>query len=259
LGNKVAEIKVIEQNIELKRNDITLSGVLFIPEGNKKNPAVIIAHGLPSTPAPVQEKGYDSLGRKICALGAISIIFNFSGCKGSGGFFSLKNWTKDLELVSNYIWNLEYVDPSRVAFLAFSMGTIPTIYYVAHQNKTASPIFLIICACPADLPDARLGDLRLGIQLTNQIEGIRIEKEYDSQMLLEFKEYMPFKWIASIPVPKYILHGRRDDLINVKNAHSLYEKAIEPKKLIILKNAGHKLRQDATALGQIINIIQNNL
>ncbi len=252
---------MIEKNIELKRDAITLSGMLFIPEGTKKNPAVIIAHGLPSTPLPVQEKGYDKLGRKICAIGAVSIVFNFSGCKGSGGFFSLRNWVKDLDLVSNYIWNLEIIDSTRVVYLAFSMGTIPTIYYVAHQaqNGVKSPKFLLICACPAALSDKRLAELRLGIHLTKDAGGIRIENGYDKEIKPEFKEFLPINWIGQIRVPKYILHGARDDLIDVKNAYILYEKAKDPKEIFVLKEAGHKLRQDMNAMKKIFEIIKKNL
>ncbi|NVM53754.1 MAG: alpha/beta hydrolase [Candidatus Helarchaeota archaeon] len=252
---------MIEKVIELKRDNITLTGMLFIPEGNRKNPAVIITHGLPSTPLPVQEKGYDALGRKICALGAVSIIFNFSGCKGSGGYFSLKNWVKDLDLVSKYIQNLEEINASKVAFLTFSMGTIPTIYHIAQQDKNSPlyPTFLIICACPAALSNKRLAELRLGIHLTNDAGGIRIENEYDQEIEPEFKEFLPINWIGQITVPKFILHGARDDLIHVKNAYTLYEKATDPKELIILKNAGHKLRQDKDAMSRIFGILEKNL
>ncbi|MFX1296931.1 MAG: hypothetical protein ACFFD2_19005, partial [Promethearchaeota archaeon] len=60
-------------------------------------------------------------------------------------------------------------------------------------------------------------------------------------------------------MPKFILHGAKDDLINVKNAFKLNEKAIEPKKLIILEKAGHKLRQNADAMKTIFEIIENSL
>ncbi|MHA1651517.1 MAG: alpha/beta hydrolase [Candidatus Helarchaeota archaeon] len=250
-----------EKKIHLKRNNTTLNGMLFVPTPDKQHPAVIIAHGLPSTPLPVEEKGYDILGRKIAALGVVSIIFNFSGCKGSGGFFSIQNWVKDLEIVSEYIGNLKEVAPSQIAYLAFSMGTIPTIYLVAHQDQASKlyPKFLIICACPANLSDARLKDLRLGIHLTSQTGGIQIKKDYDKEILSEFKEYMPIRWIAHISSPKFILHGGKDDLINVKNAYDLYEKAKDPKELIILKNAGHKLRQNQSALHKIFEIIKKNI
>ncbi|MFX1295637.1 MAG: hypothetical protein ACFFD2_12400, partial [Promethearchaeota archaeon] len=188
---------MIEEKIQLKREDVTLNGMLFIPKLGEKNPAVIIVHGLPSTPLPVEEKGYDELGRRVCNLGVVSIIFNFSGCKGSGGYFSLKNWVKDLILVSNYIRKLEEVDPTHMAFLAFSMGTIPTIYYVANRvkNKGINPKFLIICACPALLSEKRLAELQLGIHLTSKSGGIRIEEDYDQEIISEFKKYLPIKWI----------------------------------------------------------------
>lgn len=250
---------MLEKNLELSRDDITLTGMSFIPEGNRKFPGVIVAHGLPGTPLPVEEKGYDELGRKICELGAVSTIFNFSGCKGSGGFFSIKNWVKDLNLITTYLRSMKEVNSSQIGFLAFSMGTIPTIYFAAHysENSNEHPLFLIICASPADLSKSRLAELRVGIHLTSQQGGIRITKAYDTEILAEFKEYMPVNWINYVHTPKFILHGGRDELVNVKNAHSLYEKALDPRILIILKEAHHKLRQDEEAMKKILGIIKD--
>ncbi len=252
---------MIEKNISLQHNNTALTGMLFIPEGTERSPAVIIAHGLPSTPLPVQEKGYDDLGRKVCSLGFVSIIFNFSGCQGSGGFFSLKNWVKDIAFISNYVRDLNEVDPKNITFLAFSMGTIPTIYYLANQASVNGiiPHQLIICACPAALSDKRLAELRLGIHLTADGGGIRIENNYDQEIISEFKEHLPINWIASIALPKFILHGAQDDLIDVKNATQLYEAALDPKELIILKEAGHKLRQNNAAMHKILEIIRKSV
>ncbi len=254
-------IKVIEEKINIQREDFTLNGLVFIPKRGETHPAVIIAHGLPSTPLPVEQKGYDVLGRQLCSLGFVSVIFNFSGCQGSGGFFSLKSWVDDLDTISQYLWSLDEVDPSRIAYLAFSMGTIPTIYLVAHSNVKFNnyPKVLVICACPADLPEKRLSELRVGIHLTAEAGGIRITSSYDKEILSEFNEYMPIKWIRAILIPKFILHGARDELINAKNAKKLYEVALEPKKLYILKEAGHKLRQDSKAMQQIFKILQDYL
>jgi len=252
---------MIEENIVLKRNGIKLSGMLFTPDGKMQYPAVIIAHGLPSTPAPVQEKGYDLLGRNICALGTIAIIFNFSGCRGSNGFYSIKNELKDLEVVSNYIWQLQQVDISRIGFLAFSAGTIPTIYFIANREKSPKtrPKLVIIGACPADLSGVKLSELRVGIDLANRSGNIRLQKGSEDAILTELDEFMPIKWISLISIPKYIVHGAKDRLIDVKNAYKLYEHATDPKELIILDAADHQLRQDANAMQKILRIIKNKL
>ena len=134
---------MIEEKISFQRDNFTLNGMIFIPKRGATHPAVIIAHGLPSTPLPVEEKGYDVLGRHLCSLGFVSIIFNFSGCQGSGGFFSLKSWVDDLDTISQYLWSVDEVDPSRIAYLAFSMGTIPTIYLIANSNERLKQLPLL--------------------------------------------------------------------------------------------------------------------
>jgi len=252
---------MIEKHIELKRNGIRLTGMLFIPNSGAKYPAVIIAHGLPSTPLPVEQKGYDILGRNICNLGVIAIIFNFSGCSGSSGFYSIGNEIKDLELVLNYILKLREVDKSRLAFLAFSAGTIPTIYFIAQQNQSQKkyPKLIIICACPADLSSVKMTALRLGFRLANQSGFIRLQESYEENLPSEMEEFMPIRWIEHIAIPKYIVHGAKDRVVPVDNAYSLFEYAKDPKELIILKDAEHHLRQDPNAIEKILNIIKKEL
>lgn len=45
--------------------------------------------------------------------------------------------------------------------------------------------------------------------------------------------------IKKIKTPVFIVHGDRDSIVGVSHAYNLYENANEPKKLLILKGAGH--------------------
>lgn len=45
--------------------------------------------------------------------------------------------------------------------------------------------------------------------------------------------------IKKITVPVFISHGSNDETVPVKHSYKLYEQANEPKKLLILKGAGH--------------------
>jgi len=248
----------LEQKIQIRRNGVVLNGMVFCPDISFPKPMVIIIHGLPSTPLPVEEKGYDVLGRQICSLGIAALIFNLSGCMGSTGVFSFTNWTKDLAAVLHFVRQLPSIDNSRLALLAFSAGTIPTIYHLAHlvQKGLQMPRLVILCACPANIAGRQLNELLLVFHLAHQEGIIRIDDNIDTSLLSELQEYTPLRWIQHITIPKYILHGAKDSLVNVQNAYLLFEKAIAPKELFILPNSSHKLRQDSAALKKIFEILK---
>jgi fermentation-respiration switch protein FrsA (DUF1100 family) len=46
--------------------------------------------------------------------------------------------------------------------------------------------------------------------------------------------------LASIaPVPVAIVHGRRDHYVPLVDAHDLYDRLAEPRRLVVLPNFGH--------------------
>lgn len=54
-----------------------------------------------------------------------------------------------------------------------------------------------------------------------------------------FKEASPLKQISKCKLPILIIHGDADNFVPCKFAYALYEKANEPKELLIIEGAGH--------------------
>jgi fermentation-respiration switch protein FrsA (DUF1100 family) len=50
-----------------------------------------------------------------------------------------------------------------------------------------------------------------------------------------------------------LIHGDKDDLVPVEHAHKLFEKAGEPKKLVIIPGAGHRLRFEHKAVNAALD------
>jgi fermentation-respiration switch protein FrsA (DUF1100 family) len=48
------------------------------------------------------------------------------------------------------------------------------------------------------------------------------------------------------------VHGSKDELVEVSHARWLYDKAREPKQIIIIDGAGHRLRQNNRAMAIVI-------
>ena len=50
------------------------------------------------------------------------------------------------------------------------------------------------------------------------------------------------------PRPLLLVHGNRDETVDVSHAYKLYARAGEPKQLSIVDGAGHRLRQNDKAM-----------
>jgi fermentation-respiration switch protein FrsA (DUF1100 family) len=57
--------------------------------------------------------------------------------------------------------------------------------------------------------------------------------------------------------PLLLVHGDKDETVGVSHAHRLYEKAGEPKQIIIIESAGHRLRQDERTINIVIEWLKS--
>ena len=61
------------------------------------------------------------------------------------------------------------------------------------------------------------------------------------------------------PRPLLLVHGGRDEVVNVDHAYRLYAQAGEPKQLVIVNGAGHRLRQDERAMAMVIDWLKTEV
>ena len=59
------------------------------------------------------------------------------------------------------------------------------------------------------------------------------------------------------PRPLLLVHGNEDELVPIDHAHRLYDMAGEPKQLVVLNGAGHRLRQDSRVTAVVINWLKS--
>ncbi|MEM3587749.1 MAG: alpha/beta hydrolase, partial [Candidatus Jordarchaeaceae archaeon] len=80
------------------------------------------------------------------------------------------------------------------------------------------------------------------------------------ELRIDLQELSPVKWAEKIsPRPVLIIHGAQDDLIPVKSAYELYEKAKEPKKILIFENTDHVIRNNEEAMNTVADWIVKNI
>ena len=86
------------------------------------------------------------LAQRFCDAGFLTLIFNFRGTGDSGGNFDIIGWTRDLEAVLDYLYNIEEVDKGNISVMGFSGGAAVSVYVASRDTRVSS---LVTCACPA--------------------------------------------------------------------------------------------------------------
>lgn len=240
----------MKESVHLSVEGIDILGELYLPEEGKTFPALCICHGIPSgKPADPADGGYPLLAEKFCAAGLITLIFNFRGTGISGGDFDIMGWTRDLGAAIDYLYSHPKVEKSQLCLMGFSGGAVVSTYVAAHDPRVGK---VVLCACPAKFqgifdPDKAENKLKEVRHL-----GVIRRKDFPPSLdewLSGFRDIAPIDWIAKIsPKSLLILHGDKDDLVEVGHAWRLYEEAGEPKEITIIEGGEHKLRLSEKAM-----------
>jgi len=246
------------KSISLEVDELNITGQLYLPDGNAPFPLVCLCHGIPAERPNPDDKGYPQLAERICRQGFATLIFNFRGTGTSGGNFDILGWTRDLKAAIDYLFTLPEIDKSLLSLLGFSAGAAVSVY-VAAQDKRVSSVAL--CACPAEFTSlTKVDDPSSVIDHFRKISIIR-DKDFPhstEEWLSGFRQVSPIKHVAKIaPRPLLLVHGNQDELVNVSHAHQLYDTAGEPKQIIIVDGASHRLRQNDTAMGAVFDWLKS--
>ncbi len=246
-----AELAGKAGNFEIMVDNINIVGAVFYPpEITKSCPVLCFCHGIPGTKPDPSNSGYMLLARQFAGEGFITCAFNFRGTGASGGNLDLLGWTRDLKAVLGYLATLDGVDPARLYVMGFSGGAAASVYVAAHDARIAA---LVSCACPSEFSALRLELLLNQCRELGTIRDANFPASFD-QWRDHFFEVNPIRWIDMIsPRPLLILHGDRDEFIDVAHAHRLYARAGEPKKLIIVPGGTHRLRTSESALAAALD------
>ncbi|MFQ5997303.1 MAG: alpha/beta hydrolase [Dehalococcoidales bacterium] len=247
-------IKQVVLNVE----GITISGQLYLPEGKAPYPAVCVCHGIPVGTPEDKENGYPRLAERICREGFAVLIFNFRGTGASGGNLDILGWTRDLKAAIDYLWSLSEIDKSHLSLLGFSGGAAVSVYVAAQDSRIS---YLASCACPAEFTFVtEVDEPQAVVDHFRHIGTIR-DKNFPrsaEKWLNGFRRVRPIKYVAGItPRPLLLVHGNQDETVDVSHAYRLYDRAKEPKQMIIIEGAGHQLRQDDRAIGIVIDWLKS--
>ncbi len=235
---------------------INIAGRLYLPDGQIPCPTVCVCHGVPAgIPVPA-DGGYPLLAERICHEGFAVFIFNFRGTGASGGNFDMPGWTRDLQAVVDYLWALPQVD--YLSLLGFSAGAAVSMFVASADSRVSS---IVTCACPAEFTlFTKVDDSQ---SVIDHFRSIGIIRDNDFPHSIEewldgLRRISPIDYVAGIaPRPLLLVHGDKDDVVDVSHAHRLFDKAGEPKQIVIVDGAGHRLRQDDRTMAIVINWLKS--
>ncbi|MCJ7426305.1 MAG: alpha/beta fold hydrolase [Dehalococcoidales bacterium] len=244
--------------VTLEVDGVNIVGQLYLPAGDMPYPTVCACHGIPAGIPDPNDRGYASLAEKVGSNGFAVLIFNFRGAGASGGNLDMLGWTRDLKAAIDCLYTLPEVDTSRFSLLGFSGGAVVSVYVAAKDKRISS---VVACACPAEFDFFTRGDNPQSlIDHYREIGAIRDNDFPPSprEWLDGFKLVKPIDYIARIsPRPLLLVHGSRDDTVSVDDARRLYAQAGEPKKLVIIEGAGHRLRRDEQAMTRVLDWLKS--
>jgi len=243
---------MITRNIVLEVDGLKIVGQLYLPGTRTPYPAVCICHGIPGGAPDPGDGGYPLLAEKICREGFGVFIFNFRGTGTSGGNLDMVGWTRDLTAVIDHLCSLPELDRSFLSLVGFSGGAAVSVFVASQDSRVSS---VIACACPAEF---KFADPLPIIQRFRDIKVIRDEDFPASvaEWASGFRQIRPVRYVAGIaPRPLLLVHGNQDETVPVSDAHNLYRLAKEPRQIIIVDGAGHRLRQNE----EVVTIITDGL
>jgi uncharacterized protein len=249
----VDQMRKIE--IILAVDGLKLAGELHMPQTAKSPlPALCICHGIPATPYNPGDRGYALLAENFCAAGFVTLIFNFRGTGRSQGNLDMMGWSRDLLAAIDFLSGLEEVDQARICLLGFSGGAAVSVYVAAHDLRVSS---VASCACPAEFDSLmQKAETHSMLEHFREIGAIRDGDFPSSEERWRngFETIAPIRWINSIsPHPLLLVHGDNDELVPLEHAHRLYQKAKEPRELVIIPNAPHRLRLEEAAMTAVLH------
>lgn len=143
--------KTIEGETELDAN-------IYLPDGNKQFPAVLISHGFLSA-----KEEFGDLPENIAKQGYVVVTYDFSGhgkSKGDRGYIRSDIHLDDIERALKLLLKQVKTDPDRVAVIGHSLGTVATTRLITETEIGKKVKTAILLSPPRKMADS-IGDLEL--------------------------------------------------------------------------------------------------
>jgi pimeloyl-ACP methyl ester carboxylesterase len=205
---------------------------------------MVIVHGAGSS-----KENHADFGRTCAGAGWAALAYDQRG-HGSGDDEMSPEALADVGRMARFLGALDDVDPSRVCVRGSSMGGFVAI----HGAATSDAIAGVIAICPAGEEHLARG-LRDGSLEFRAGEVARADLE---AWLGEHDLRHAVELIGTKPL--LLIHAAGDERIPSEFSVELYERAAEPRKLIVLPGGHHRsVQHDAELQGVALHWLERAL
>jgi len=213
-----------QKNITFSSNGFILKGTLHLPAAEYP-PVVIGSHGLFSNGSSPKQI---ALAKQCNAFGIAFFRFDHRGCGQSQGVFqnvtSVEARCNDMFSAIKIIQNRKDTG-NRIGLFGSSMGGTVCISVFAKSDVYS----IVTCAAP--------------VRSNSIIKTLEKSHNSNTPNPTFYKRYLDSDISDKLSSIHHILifHGDSDALVPPLNAREIYEKAGDPKKLIIQKDGDHRM------------------
>ena len=204
-----------------------LALVLHLPAGGGRAPCVVACHGLS---ASKESDKYLLLGADVPRAGLALARFDFRGCGESTGVetdTTIASRLADLAAVLDHLRAHPRLD-GRVGLLGSSMGGVVALHHAA-AARTAPPV--VTWNAPAHFA---------GMKPVEPVDGMGLGPAFHAELATGRYAETPAGVARHL-----VVQGEADDVVPVDHGHALHARAADPRRLLLIPAADHRLTDPA--------------
>jgi uncharacterized protein len=225
---------------------------LWVPLGAGPWPAVIVLHGAGS-----RKENHADYARAALAHGLAALTFDNRGHGETEGPFG-ERMIEDLGALAAWLAARPDVDGRRIGVRGSSLGGLLAIHAAAESDDIAAAVAI----CPA-AEWMLAGDVQRVLDGRPPPAGSALsEMRVDAPALAEWLDRNDVEDAAERmgAKPLLLIHARGDEVVPYSHSEKLYERAAEPKRLVLLEGGHHRSAQhDAELQGESLRWLARSM
>ena len=218
-------------------NGEKLAGILHYSKSENARGAVILCHGMESSK---ESDKLVFLSRALAQRDMLALRFDFACVGESTGSFENITYSAEVEDLQAAFSFMQARHAGKIGILGSSMGGTVALLFAARNPDVAT---LVTVAAPLH-PERFLSRLSTPAELRQWRErGFTLYhgQRINVSLLKDLETMNVPLAIKEINCPVLILHGDRDDVVPVEEAHELHRHLSGMSKLSILDGADHRI------------------
>jgi alpha-beta hydrolase superfamily lysophospholipase len=247
------------EKIYFPSGNLKLHGIIYLPIGEGQFPGVVMCHGMAS-----DHRSMRPCAQRLARRGIAILAFDLRGHGKSDGTLD-GGIGQDVVAAYNVFKQHSRVDSEHIGLVGHSMGALACLYAATAINGAKAVVLLSI---PSDIGSIaefwkpmrekaeRLGTSVLEFPRVGPLPYAGWLNQQISMLWMRFRRYRlcididhntqswdylnPLDHIVKIGnIPKLIIHSKGDKWLPYEKTIALYEKAQQPKEMILFERGFH--------------------